>query len=764
MRSLGFIWLLIITLLTIGIAQEYENTAFMGITLSTNEEPPGFKVDNVVRNSPAEIAGLLEGDIITAVNEIPIPSRDSLLAYLKTKSPGNRLKLSLQRCGKELSKYMILGTRDDYQGIMKLGDRTGFPQVPEDIMLDWDRDSTTKLVLNAITEAKLNNEYINMRKVFRKEVENYRGFYTLNAIALPLLEPLSCFASGEWVKTTLSVSTGNPEDIWRGVPFALDADSMLSPAPARDSTIIDLDKVIDGVYAANQLIDKAFIGLTDEQLDEMSDIIPFLLDIFAQTIYIHSDPDEDLVESYNEFINNTRKIDYTSLLRSGFVLTKLYNPVTIKNLLEIQQGEGADEEKDILIDKMVRIGKAVNASGYNVDLMGRLIVSGTGSMTYTEQAAIWIDLGGDDTYLGYCGGTPYTIVDNVNHKYKEGRAGLHIDLAGNDTYIRNTPGSIGSGYCGAGCLIDMEGNDIYRGNRLSQAAAFCGVGILIDHDGDDRYTGDEAVQGFAAFGASLLYDGNGNDLYHGARYAQGVGVPKGLGMLVDATGDDEYVAAFKSPNGYGNEDTWDGWSQGAGIGFRTLAAGGIGLLCDRGGNDRYDAGNFSLACGYFFGMGIFDDLSGDDIVTGNRYTMGSGAHQAVGYFRDHAGNDIYTGHEATNQGGVWDIVSGWFIDDAGDDNYTGANISQGGASQVAMGVFIDMDGKDTYKSDGTSNGEGGATDYHPGDGGKNLGVFIDLGGNKDNYYNAGSARYNNRSIRTGDRNDPQKGDGVFWDK
>jgi len=729
---------------------------FIGIGTEQNEEPVGLRITQVVRNSSAAISGLETNDVIIAIDGTAIPDRDSLTAFLSNKNPGDFIKITIDRCGNKLRMPLILGNKDDFQGSMKLGEREDFPTDADAIYPGWRADSITILALETIDEAGLSEQYDKLANAFAVELEDYHGHFTLDAVALPLLQPAAVYVSGERVKRELSAAGGDPVNIWAGVPIVLDEDireDLPKPAPG------SIEGIIECIRQANAQIDSAFAGLSEEELFDLADIAPYMLDIFTQTILIDSDPNEDLVDSYLEMIASAKKIELGNLLRCGKLLSGLYEPAELRHLVEIQPGHGADSMRDILLDTLV----IVNTDEDSV-VLARLIVTGTGDGVYYEQAAIWIDLGGDDTYFGFCGGTPYTIVNGDEHNFASGHVGAHIDLGGDDTYIRNTPGSIGSGFCGGGCLIDLAGNDRYSGDRLSQGAAFCGTGMLVDFDGDDIYDAQECAQAFAIFGAALLYDALGDDIYTGARYVQGVGVTKGLGILVDHSGNDRYIAAFKNPNSYGNEDTWDGWSQGVGMGLRHLAAGGIGLLIDRSGDDNYLAGNFSQACGYFFGLGIFEDVAGNDTVIGNRYVQGAGAHQAAALFRDRSGNDAYFGGEATNQAGTWDITTAFFIDDLGDDYYSGAGLSQGGAAQNGFAAFIDFDGVDEYHiSGGNSSGAGGGNDYHPDYDAKSIGVFIDLGDERDDYSGIKDKRKNNKLHRTG-KDSENCGDGAFRDE
>ncbi len=751
----------ILLCLTLIICIAFCAEPFIGIGTSNNDDPPGIEVTQVVRNSPAKISGIEVGDVITHIDGIAIPNRDSLNVFLDSCSAGDLVKITIDRCGRAEKFPLILANRDFFQGSMKEGDRESFPTDSAFVIPEWRNDSTTAMVLSALEENGLLDEYDSLAIAFRTELDEYHGYYTLDAVALPLLQPAATYFSAERVLSDLSARGGDPINIWAGVPFALDVDTthgLIRPQPGT------IEGIIECVRRANAQIDSAFMELSEEELNDVADIGPYLLDILEATVYIDNDPDEGLVDEYIDMIAASKKVDYHNLITSGQLLSGLYQPGRLLELADIQPGDGSNPERDILIDKQVIVASK-DSAGKSFPVYGRMIVTGTGNGVYDEQAAIWIDLGGNDTYRGFCGGTPYVITGGNEHIFKQGRVGVHIDLGGNDTYIRNTPGAIGSGYCGGGCLIDLKDNDKYYGDKLCQSAAFFGTGMLIDTHGEDNYLAQENSQGFAVFGTALLYDATGNDNYTGTRYVQGVGMPKGLGMMIDHSGDDSYTASYKIPNGYGNEDTWDGWSQGVGMGFRNLAAGGIGLLIDRSGDDNYLAGNFSQACGYFFGFGILDDGEGDDIFKGNRYVQGSGAHQALGYFRNRAGNDVYIGHEATNQAGTWDITTAYFIDDSGNDSYSGSGLSLGGAAQNAFAVFIDRDGEDIYNvSSSRSVGMSGGNDYHPEYNAKSLGIFFDLGDDKDDYSDVKDKRKNGKVYLTDDDDNENTGDGLFIDE
>ncbi len=736
---------------------------FVGIGHEEPSDPAGIKVTRIVDDSPADIAGLLVGDIVTEIDGSPVKGREGLSQLLEERNPGDLLKLSVRRCESEITLRLILGNRQDYIGNMRKGGRESFPTDASELYPGWDGNEISQLILETIEAKKMNTGYKLLSDAFKAELESYRGHYTLDCIALGLIEPASVYSSYDRVRELLSFDRGGFDDLAGGISAVLDCGDTsrfdqrraAAKVPFTGSGLGTLQNI---VIDANKGYADFLSPLSQDEIDNIEDAAPFLMDIFSKTVYISDDPDEELVEAYENMLESSKKLDFGLLFDAGQLLSSLMNSAFLDSLRDFNSESLSDN--DMLVDSIIKVGEYVDSTDNLVDIMGRLVITGTGSGFYSEEAAIWIDLGGDDTYLGFGGGTPHTIFDNYHHNFQQGRVGVHIDLGGNDRYIRNTIGALGSGYCGLGILIDAEGDDQYSGNRLSMGAGYFGAGYLVDLAGNDVYSGQEQVMGFGLFGSGMLFDSAGNDLYHAARYAQGVGVTKGLGLLSDINGNDKYIAAFKIPNGYGNENTWSGWSQGVGLGFRSFSAGGIGILSDRNGDDYYEAGNFSQACGYFFGFGIFDDMGGDDRVIGNRYVQGAGAHQAISLFRDRKGNDSYLGREAMNQGGAWDIQSSFFIDEAGNDSYVGQSYAQGGTAQTAFAFFLDGDGKDSYRSGSISNGEGGGLTYHPNYEARNLTISIDLGGDNDEY----EMRKNNSFIAVDDDGKEETGDGIFRDE
>ncbi len=395
---------------------------------------------------------------------------------------------------------------------------------------------------------------------------------------------------------------------------------------------------------------------------------------------------------------------------------------------------------------------------------GRLVVGGPGPNTYDcRKIPFIVDLGGDDAYQGPAGGAsgPDRPLSAV------------LDLGGSDTY-RGGDDSLGAGILGAGILVDAGGDDHYTGGRRCQGFALCGVGILADLGGDDQYEAQELCQGSAFFGTGILLDRSGKDSYTARLFAQGFGGPGGTGLLADGSGDDRYLADSHYPSYY-PEDAKRGehnaMSQGAAVGFRGIADGGVGLLLDGEGNDFHRVGQFSCGGAYFFGVGIVRDLSGDDEYQVGRYGGAFAPHQAVGVLLDDGGNDVYTGRGTACLAGTWDTSLAYLVDGGGNDKYTGIGITMGGAAISSFSLFLDAGGSDTYRvrgGDRAALGSGG----HPQDlkfHTLSLGVFLDLGKGRDSFSFTGRVSHPRPAggaawweVKLG-KKQQTAGFGLFWD-
>ena len=76
---------------------------------SLPSNPINVQVGKVVPGGPADISGLKRGDIILKVNGSIVNSADEVRAFIKTSSPGDILKMSVQRGVNVIDKNVKLG-------------------------------------------------------------------------------------------------------------------------------------------------------------------------------------------------------------------------------------------------------------------------------------------------------------------------------------------------------------------------------------------------------------------------------------------------------------------------------------------------------------------------------------------------------------------------------------------------------------------------------------------------------------------------------
>ena len=384
-----------------------------------------------------------------------------------------------------------------------------------------------------------------------------------------------------------------------------------------------------------------------------------------------------------------------------------------------------------------------------------------------------LDLGGDDIYLDGAGATTND----------ENPVAINVDLQGDDHYgyievpddhdvsgalvsdeggrdnqsghwvSDSRTGRQGSGRYGIGMAFDLGGgDDRWVSLRMSQGFGALGIGVLRDDGGDDAYASEAGAQGSAVFGWGLLLDGGGDDAYHSWAYSQGFGYAGAIGVLMDASGNDDYFAdpgnAFAGvtlyaspqlPGGEGNSS----FCQGAGFGLRgdsvnQYFSGGFGFLRDSEGNDSYQTGVFGQGTGYWEGTGLLSDGLGNDQYDALYYMQGGAAHFATGMLFDGGGDDAYNQRFDSyymHTGAGHDYSLGMFVDDAGNDVYGYGGLAVGASNCQGVGVFIDKDGSDTYLSRstystglGNHSGECESRTSQP-----SIGIFIDGGGDVDAY-------------------------------
>ena len=479
-----------------------------------------------------------------------------------------------------------------------------------------------------------------------------------------------------------------------------------------------MDRMAAEIVSANLLVKKAFSSMLPDEKARLLKLFPRALNDFLYNNHL-SNRDKALI------VASAKNIQMAHLLAGFSTLSNLLS----NNLLNVLRGLGS-MAPGMPADHQKYPGLKGRFLAIRETPAGLMLIGDKGPNVYGMAASLIIDLGGDDLYINNAGAPVYEIHKGAVSGVRYPTA-VVIDLEGDDRYINPKFGAVASGFFGLGLILDMAGNDFYAGGQLSLGASFFGMGCLMDMAGNDTYVCSEGGQGGAFFGAACLFDGKGDDLYQGAKFVQGFGGPMGLGQLHDLMGKDHYRAGWKHGSSYGTKGIYQACSQGVGWGFRKHAAGGIGILLDSGGDDIYEAGNFSQGTGYFLGLGVLRDNGGDDVYRGSRYCQGAAAHQAAGALLDFSGNDVYSGKIAANQGAAWDLSVACLVDYTGNDCYKTGDLSLGAGAQNGMGLFFDGEGNDRYESPARSLRFSGDLSYGGGRDAGNMGIFLDMGSGRD---------------------------------
>ena len=85
-------------------------TGYLGAIVEDGEEG-GAKVRRVRKETPADEAGLKEGDVITKIDGVDLEGKDALISYLQEKGAGERVELTILRDGEEQTMEVELGER-----------------------------------------------------------------------------------------------------------------------------------------------------------------------------------------------------------------------------------------------------------------------------------------------------------------------------------------------------------------------------------------------------------------------------------------------------------------------------------------------------------------------------------------------------------------------------------------------------------------------------------------------------------------------------
>jgi len=709
----------------------------------------GLEVQDLRDNSPAFKAGIQLGDIIVKIDDyvFDVPNdklTEKFTEIINKHKPGDKLKVTVLRM-KVDTKFTVNGTESDYKSYLKSPDQfildqpdkakldlnvdkewiiveidltlgtsvemqyPGLPEIEDTYLGDYlniekgRAPSELEQDVNTVVKRyKMEAEYKDLRERLRK-IEDGDDGYRLEAVAAIHRDPFLTETICRKVTDMIASRQSSIQDY-----------SMLMTTKADWITPIrypELDPseneegfktwFLSWMNPLTEKLQKVYAPLTDEEKDLFLKYRFGLTDAFSEGIYVHTDSDKDRLARNRKIIEMGRKIN----------LRELYEAFDF--MFACGVGTMDDVFKWMKAHPDVRTIETP---------LGKIGFGTTGPDRWSDPTFKFIyDPDGNDFYAN---GT--SVADSFTQP-----TSWIFDMSGDDDYQATADGAQACGMPGVGIIYDKKGDDSYIGWKWAQGAGYMGVGALIDMDGDDEYHGTEYVQGAGLFGLGILIDYSGNDNYLASIYAQGLGMSKGLGILSDLGGDDHGYCTGKYPTNYGDAGIYDSWSQGVGIGFRGIASGGIGIVVDSGGKDKWEAGNFSQGGGYYYGLGIFRSLGeGDDVYIGSRYAQGFCAHEAMGCFIEDGGDDYYTTRQGVNAGLAWDECVSIFIDESGDDYYNGGTgFSLGASAHNAICIFQDKAGMDRYIYP-AGPARAGGNDYH---GGTSLSFFVDYGPEQDIY-------------------------------
>ena len=644
------------------VARPWDQQAFLGLGVRDTDD--GLVVGSI-RPGPMggtsfeSSAGVQRGDNLVSI-EGRIVDAGEFRELIDSMAPGDTVVMVFRRspdaqknsavpkggaAGDEFTVTVELSSKDLWSGTIKrgLGDRS---------IADPKQGEFESLILDRASQAGL----VDAEGGVKALVDNLISVQNEN------LDPNSLKAVVQVFRRPLSIDAVEAEIANRVAGMSVIGTNFQKQD--LDSVVVLIEQTLD-LPTDEATLDKALKQSIDDQAD---------WNAWSQSAALVSQMRNDWSIQNEQAADHVRVIRMSKDAAGPLIGAHLKAMRTQAYLWEETVREGSAMDRDAMSPDQIpdELSDAVQGDilAFEQDENGNFrVLGGTGDNTYDmSRIAMIVDIGGNDRY---------EYPDAVD--FDPGSATRNqsiVDLEGDDTF--EAMGSFfgpATGVFGFSLIDDRSGNDKYISHgHLGIGAGLFGVGVLIDRGGNDEYQNRGAGAGFTMgvgyYGAGLIIDKSGADTYIGEKLCQGIGGPRGFGAIIDSGGNDLYRAngpAFGSA--YGTAAVFLGMSQGFGYGIRGYAAGGVGAIYDLSGNDRYEAGEFSQAGGYFYGLGILHDFGGHDLYYSNRYGQAFAAHQAAGILVDDAGDDTYWTMTAASQAGTWDQSIGMLLDRGGNDAY-----------------------------------------------------------------------------------------------
>ncbi len=709
----------------------------------------GVKVSALSEGTPAHKANMKVGDIIVGYMQkgkkvLFAPPADEkkkfvpvmhIVELMKQVKPGDTVEFLVLRSGAVSKIAVKLGVRKQYHypaaSHPELEVKTNKPSRFERYLHENKLYDKYVAIVNKLYEAS------NFQQGATVIVKDQPDFFRLREVTYLMRNPERTSLVADQIADSMEAQFNEKnKDLAKAVTTAakwLDEPSSTYHVRGLNGNSDDMKKIVQHIQYCEKMRDEAFSALTAEEKEALKNLPGF---------YTRKNEVDDKVAA----LRAAAKVDFKKFFAACAAFTEMTNQLeAIKKCAEAYKCEDVKNVKGVL-------GKVLY---YAETPIGRVVIGGEDDNVYTEDFAVIIDLGGSDVYKNNAGGS------RADHAFA-----LCIDFTGDDLYLRSqclnydmtdkyavgSDFSQGSGFLGAGVLVDVEGNDTYRSNEAyAQGYAVMGVGILADYDGCDTYRGLVQAQGAAFFGIGLLADGYGEDTYRVGQYGQGLGLCKGFGAIIDTHGNEEYYIGGVVPDTRGRcVRCYKAMGQGFGFGIRPYSpigtSGGIGLLADAQGEDKYMGDFFCQGGSYWYALGILRDKEGSDIYYCGQYSQGSATHLTVAALIDCAGDDDYICYQSLAQGCGHDWSYGILEDRGGNDAYRAGYFSQGIGSACGIGVLFDLEGNDDYTGGGRTQGHG---HYAAAREMGSVGVLLDLGGT-DRYTTPNGGANNTQLVKVAD--------------
>ena len=763
MRSVLTICITLLTILPATVCQAGEldmrplsERPYLGVVVRAHARTGGCLVYRVLPGplqlTDFESPYLNPGDIITQVDGRKVDAR-AFTDLLASSKPGDTLTLTVMRTG---SPGDIAPLEEEAQPIIQdltvtvaPLDRWSGPlsfhpprkPAPLSSPLPSDQTSLETFLYEHLDALGTRQTVDRLVAFFADTYDKTPGFHSLTRVAAGLRRPTVLPELQTLITQPLPGLADDPALLLRIVADNLDlvAPDLAAPIDLADPRTA-LALAAERLTRAHAKLDQAFAGIDADRRDALRRDLNDLLQWLASNKSVSSRRNPSgLLAAMRESMN----VDFTALLAAA---------AEVAPFLAAREAPAGSFPPMALPEEL--------ADAVTGDILavlhdnGRwLVYGGVGVNRYDMTVLdVVIDQGGSDLYR--YDDAPRPSVQII------------VDFAGNDNYVAQGVGPASAEF-GVSVLVDCQGSDLYAGQDRSCGVGLMGIAVLLDRDGADEYLGASWSHGVGFYGAGAVIDlGDTADVYDAAILSEGVGGPRGFGLILDRAGNDLYRADSPVPSAFDTPGVFCGYSQGVGFGVRLYDSGGIGVLCDLAGDDRYIAGDFSQGGGCFRGLGVLNDRAGNDLYTASHYAQGFAYGQALGVLADDAGHDTYHAATPAAQGVARDIAAALLIDRAGNDSYQAGDQSQGSASMQASAWLIDLEGDDRYVASGPlSQGRSGPNTLHfEPSSCFSWSVLLDAGGSHDLY---STGRPENNVIATGDFNQAKPEEstlhGVFID-